>query len=207
MPLPAVAKPAFASDASEEVHIDFIERLNKGESGVRLSKLVEFGSLVTVCACAVANLYTSPDPQVKAFSAKELARVRDKFANLDHIVDTCASELAETKSLKEQLGRDIGGLQQDIARISAQLERAKRVRETRDETETLARQVGTLPSTRQSVAAIASLNEEIKALEAQRDRANGQVEARRKQCRLLVHAVKDLEASLQEQEQQEEAVR
>ena len=122
------------------------------------------------------------------------------------VADAAENELAQYEQATKQIDEDAAATRAEIDRLQTELTYEKKVRQNREEYESLAKMANVRPARRETEAKLQQIQEEMGRI-AEEEAANvAELEVRAKQFHLLMQAVNDLKSTIAEDEAKKKAL-
>lgn len=122
------------------------------------------------------------------------------------VADAAENELAQYEQATRQIDADVAATRAEIDRLQTELTYEKKVRQNREEYESLAKMANVRPARRETEAKLRQIQEEMGRI-AEEEAANvAELEVRAKQFHLLMQAVNDLKSTIAEDETKKRAL-
>mmetsp|Transcript_22078 Transcript_22078/g.63293 ORF Transcript_22078/g.63293 Transcript_22078/m.63293 type:complete len:270 (+) Transcript_22078:39-848(+) len=116
------------------------------------------------------------------------------------VADAAHNELAQYEEATRQIDADVSATRAEIDRLQTELTYEKKVRQNREEYESLAKMANVRPARRQTEEKLRQVQEEMSRI-AEEEAANiAELEVRSKQFHLLMQTVNDLKSTIAEDE-------
>lgn len=128
----------------------------------------------------------------------EMGRYVRRLHRVKQVRHTCAEELQRYAALEDDLEVKIAAAQGDVETLKVLLQEEKLKRQHRAECEVMSKKINDFPDPATSEAAIAALREDMKRLEGESQRTDDKLEERRKQFKLLLHSIFELQSAIRE---------
>jgi len=120
--------------------------------------------------------------------------------------DAALSELAQYEEATRQIDADVAATRAEIDRLQTELTYEKKVRQNREEYESLAKMANARPARRETEAKLQEIEEEMNRI-AEEEAANAaELEIRSKQYALLMQTINDLKSTIAEDETKKRAL-
>ncbi|GBG32614.1 THO complex subunit 7-like [Hondaea fermentalgiana] len=129
---------------------------------------------------------------------RELGLLELELTKASLVTKLSEDEINQYGHLEEKIQSQIDAAEKDIALLQEELANERLVRQRKEECEALASQVNTEVPRAVSEAAVAEVEAELQTLRDREQGVLGQLDLRRKQFQLLMHAVAELSQTLKQ---------
>jgi peptidoglycan hydrolase CwlO-like protein len=209
MPLPGAPKPGAVSQDHRIVLDDVLatKRIYLGESTPSASassnttsdeafRQTQVGS-VTACTSLLVRAVHAQDERAYSLFKSELKRYEDvQLKRLHVVLDTNQREIQETKSIQTRMRGEIDQVKAEIESLALQLVQARESRPRREELEKLAQDTNAVPTVQALQASLESARADVDSINASIRKTNARVEMRKKQFKLVIQDIHELEQDL-----------
>ena len=122
------------------------------------------------------------------------------------VADAAENELAQYEQATEQIDADAAATRAEIDRLQTELAYETKVRQNREEYESLAKMANVRPARRATEAKLLEIEEEMGRIAEEEEANIAELEVRAKQFHLLMQAVNDLKSTIAEDEAKKRAL-
>ena len=167
--------------------------------------------LRTICAASASPSGATEEQKTEIRIAKESLQRELRLHALEMrkitlVADAAENELAQYEQATKQIDADAAATRAEIDRLQTELAYETKVRQNREEYESLAKMANVRPARRATEAKLLQIEEEMGRI-AEEEAVNvAELEVRAKQFHLLMQAVNDLKSTIAEDEAKKRAL-